>query len=67
MEAARKAIAAIRQLSEQVGIPSNLRSLGVKEEDFALMAENAMKDVCQLTNPRKATKEQIIGIYKAAF
>ena len=67
MEAAHKAIAAIRQLSEQVGIPKNLRSLGVKEEDFEIMAENAMKDVCQLTNPRKATKEQIIGIYKAAF
>lgn len=31
------------------------------------MAENAMKDVCQLTNPRKATKEQIIGIFKAAY
>lgn len=67
MEAARKAIAAIRQLSEQVGIPKNLRSLGVKEEDFEIMAENAMKDVCQLTNPRKATKEQIIEIYRAAF
>ena len=67
MEAARKAIAAIRQLSEQVGIPQNLRSLGVKEEDYEIMAENAMKDVCQLTNPRKATKEQVIGIFKAAY
>ncbi len=67
MEAARKAIAAIHQLSEQVGIPQNLRGLGVKEEDFEIMAENAMKDVCQLTNPRKATKQQIIDIYKAAF
>lgn len=67
MEAARKAIAAIRQLSEQVGIPSSLRGLGVKEEDFEIMAENAMKDVCCLTNPRKATKEQIVGIFKAAY
>lgn len=67
MEAARKAIAAIRQLSSQVGIPENLRSLGVKEEDFEAMAENAMKDVCQLTNPRKATKEQIVEIFKAAY
>lgn len=67
MEAARKAIAAIRQLSEQVGIPANLSGLGVKEKDFEVMAENAMKDVCQVTNPRKATKEQVIGIYKAAF
>ena len=38
MEAARKAIAAIRQLSSQVGIPQNLRSLGVKEEYFEIMA-----------------------------
>ena len=67
MDAARKAIAAIRQISEQVGIPKNLRGLGVKEEDFGIMAENAMKDVCQLTNPRKATKEQVIGIFKAAY
>lgn len=67
MEAARKAIAAIRQLSSQVGIPQNLRSLGVKEEDFEIMAENAMKDVCQVTNPRKATKEQIVEIFRAAF
>lgn len=67
MEAARKAIEAIRQLSQQVGIPENLRSLGVKEDDFEIMAENAMKDACAATNPRKATKEQIIGIYQAAF
>ena len=67
MDAARKAIAAICQISEQVGIPKNLRGLGVKEEDFGIMAENAMKDVCQLTNPRKATKEQVIGIFKAAY
>ena len=60
-------LAAIRQLSSQVGIPQNLRSLGVKEEDFEAMAENAMKDVCQLTNPRKATKEQIVEIFKAAY
>ena len=67
MEAARKAVAAIRQLSSQVGIPQNLRSLGVKEKDFEIMAENAMKDVCQVTNPRKATKEQIVEIFRAAF
>ena len=31
------------------------------------MADNAMKDVCQLTNPRKATKEQVIEIYRKAW
>ena len=67
LEAAHKAISAIRQLSSLIGIPENLRSLGVKEEDFDIMAENAMKDVCQLTNPRRATKKEIIGIFQAAY
>ncbi|SFT92766.1 alcohol dehydrogenase [Kosakonia arachidis] len=66
-EAAEKAIAAIRRLSKQVGIPADLKSLGVKPEDFAIMAENAKKDVCQLTNPRKATKEQVIELYRQAY
>lgn len=66
-EAAVKAINAIRRLSRQVGIPRDLKSLGVKSEDFAIMAENAKKDVCQLTNPRKATKEQVIELYRQAY
>ena len=66
-DAAAKAIQAIRTISRQVGIPANLKMLGVKPEDFGVMAENAMKDVCCLTNPRKATKEQIIEIYRRAY
>lgn len=66
-EAAVKAISAIRRLSKQVGIPADLKSLGVKPEDFAIMADNAKKDVCQLTNPRKATKEQVIELYRQAY
>jgi alcohol dehydrogenase len=66
-DAAVKAIKAIERLSKQVGIPRNLKSLGVKPEDFAVMAENAQKDVCHLTNPRKATKEEIIELYRKAY
>lgn len=50
-----------------VGIPKSLRELGVKEEDFKTLAENAMKDVCGLTNPVQPTLEEVIGIFKAAF
>ena len=50
-----------------LGIPANLKVLGVRPEDFAVMAENAMKDVCSLTNPRTATKEQIIEVYRQAY
>jgi alcohol dehydrogenase len=31
------------------------------------MAENAKKDACQLTNPRAATLEQVIDMFKAAM
>ena len=66
-EANAKAIEAIMKLSERVGIPKGLKELGVKEEDFKIMAENALKDVCAGTNPRSVTLEDTIAIYKEAF
>ena len=65
--AAEEGIAAVQRLGRRLGIPANLKELGVKPEDFAVMAENAMKDVCSLTNPRTATKEQIIEVYRQAY
>lgn len=66
MEAANQAIKAIRQLARDVAIPPNLAVLGVKESDFELMAANAKKDACQLTNPRTATLEQVVAIFRQA-
>lgn len=60
-------IDAITKLARIVGIPKSLKELGVKEEDFGVLTDNALKDVCGLTNPIQANKEQIIGIFKAAF
>jgi alcohol dehydrogenase len=64
MEAAAKAISAIKRLSQDVGIPSGLRELGVKEEDFSTLADNTLKDVCIATNPRKSSKNQIIQLFR---
>jgi alcohol dehydrogenase len=66
-EGAELALDAIVKLSEDIGIPAGLTDLGVKEEDLAIMAENAMKDACSFTNPRIATLENVIDIYKAAL
>ena len=65
--AAEKALDAIRTLSSDVGIPTGLAELGVKEEDLKIMAENAQKDACGLTNPRCPTLENVIDIYKSAL
>ena len=65
--AADVAITAIRTLSNDVGIPSGLTELGVKESDLKIMSENAMKDVCSFTNPRVYTLEDVIKLYKEAL
>jgi alcohol dehydrogenase len=67
VDAADVAILAIRKLSKDVGIPSGLAELGVKEADFEVMGTNAKKDACQLTNPRLATLQQVMGIFGAAM
>ena len=65
--AADKALEAIKKLSSDVGIPSGLKELGVKEKDLKTMAENAQKDACGLTNPRCPTLDDVIQIYKWAM
>ncbi len=67
VEAAEVAIAAIQRLSADVGIPASLTELGVQEKDLETMARNAQKDACMLTNPRKATLQQVVEIYRSAM
>lgn len=66
-DAAELAIKAMKQLSEDVGIPHSIKEIGAKQEDFELMAENALKDGNAFSNPRKGTKEDIIKIFQAAY
>lgn len=61
-EGANACIKAIRKLSKDIDIPLGLRELGVKEEDFDTLADNALKDACGLTNPIPATHQDIKDI-----
>ncbi|EKU30344.1 iron-containing alcohol dehydrogenase [Alcaligenes sp. HPC1271] len=60
-------IAAIKKLADIVGIPKSLEELGVKREDFPVLADNALKDVCGATNPIQTDKKTIMGIFEEAF
>lgn len=60
-------ITAIKKLADTVNIPKSLAELGVKEADFAVLADNAMKDVCGLTNPVQPTHEEVVAIFAEAF
>lgn len=66
-EAAESALDAISQLSKDVGIPSGIKELGAKPEDFELMAKNALADVCTGGNPKEVTLDNAISIYESAL
>jgi alcohol dehydrogenase len=66
-EGAVAAINAIEKLGIKIGIPAGLKALGVKPDDISLLADNALKDVCGLTNPKQASHEEICNIFKAAM
>ncbi|MFQ6125678.1 MAG: iron-containing alcohol dehydrogenase family protein [Candidatus Heimdallarchaeota archaeon] len=66
-ESAVAAINAIRQLSQDIGLPQKLSEVGVQREDIPLMAKNAMLDFVHATNPRRCSEEDMIWLYEQAY
>ncbi|ARD48804.1 L-threonine dehydrogenase [Sporosarcina sp. P37] len=66
-DAAESAITALERFTRDLGIPSGFKAMGAKEEDIDILAENAMKDVTAVTNPRKPTLEQVKQIIRDAM
>lgn len=66
-EAAQKSIDGMREMCRLVGIPSSIKEIGAKPEDFEMMAKNALKDGNAFSNPRKGTVEDIVKLYQKAY
>ena len=63
LEDARKAaIDAVKQLSVDVGIPTDLKEI-VKAEDIDFLAESAFADACRPGNPRDTSVAEIKDLY----
>ncbi len=63
LEDARKAaIEAVKKLSTDVGIPSDLKEI-VKPEDIDFLAQSAFDDACRPGNPRETSVEEIKELY----
>lgn len=60
----KAAVDAVRQLSIDVGIPQDLKEI-VREEDIPFLAQSAFDDACKPGNPKDASLEDIIELYKA--
>lgn len=66
--AAAEALAArVYALSEQIGTAKTLRELGVRREDFPLLAKKALQDSCSETNPVAASADDICAILETAY
>lgn len=61
-EARAAAIAAVKQLSEDVGIPADLKEI-VKPEDLDFLAQSAYDDACRPGNPRETSVSEIKELY----
>ena len=63
-EAADATIAAVKQLSADVGIPTDLKGI-LKEEDVQFLSESAFADACCPGNPRDTSVEEIKELYRS--
>lgn len=59
----KAAVDAVRKLSQDVGIPADLKEI-VKEEDIPFLAQSAYDDACRPGNPRETSVEEITELYK---
>ncbi len=58
----KAAIDAVRKLSQDVGIPADLKEI-VKPEDVQFLAESAYADACRPGNPKDTSVEEIKALY----
>lgn len=60
----KAAVDAVKKLSEDVGIPADLKEI-VKPEDVQFLAESAFADACRPGNPRDTSVEEIKALYES--
>lgn len=60
----KAAIDAVRQLSQDVGIPADLKDI-VKPEDIPFLAQSAYDDACRPGNPKETSIEDITKLYES--
>lgn len=60
----KAAVDAVKQLSIDVGIPTDLKEI-VKKEDIPFLAQSAYDDACRPGNPKETSVEDITKLYEA--
>ena len=70
-QSALNLIRTARHFIEELGMPSNIKSIGISEKEFEdvlpELAETALADRCTATNPEPVSKEDISDIFRKAW
>jgi len=66
-ERRRRLIETLRQLRQRLCVADNLSRHGVRSVDLSELASHAYRDVCLVTNPRRANLDDIKAIYGEAL
>lgn len=53
--------------NHQLGVPTKLEDLGVKDPDLEMLAEAALRDPSTGGNPVKLTRENVLSLFEAAL
>ncbi len=67
LEAAARAVRAVRELAADIGIPKGLREFGVRPEHVRPVVDEAMKSGNVPVNPRRACAEDLTRILEQAL
>ncbi|WP_134704714.1 iron-containing alcohol dehydrogenase [Ammoniphilus sp. YIM 78166] len=67
MEIAKQGVQDLTQLRDDLGLPTTLREVGVKEEQIPLIAEDTLKSGMWKFNPRKASPEHVQALLKTIY
>lgn len=64
---AQRAVDRVRQLISECGIKPGLSNNGVTESMLNKIADKAFEDACHQSNPRACTRDDLLGLAKAAW
>ncbi len=67
IEASDRAVEAVVNLNQRIGIPSRLRDCNIPEASLEALAGKAFEDSCHKTNPRSCTREDLLRLYQESW
>lgn len=67
LQAVDRMIDYMQKLRSDLKMPGTLTEMGVQEADLKQLSQNALKDITAFVNPRQASYEDVLSLFKACM